>query len=321
MRFSWMRHSLTAAMISGALCGCANLSDRNATTATPTEQAANEFQVRSSMARLHERQGDLAKARTMFEQLVLEHPEKVELHHRLMVIYTRLDQHDLASQQFELARQLKPDNASLYADRGYALYLAGDLEQAESLLKHAYELDSQDERVVVNLATVTGAMGRVDESWSLFRRVLDDAEAHANVGFVLMQRGELGLAKKHYSIALDLDPKSNAAKNALVQIAYWEEKQRSAKPRVVASVTPTTNQTAAPVQLASATAPPQSAPAPVDSEPTPERPSQPWFGSATVTVEATPPVVDMPSRLVPTPPQGQTSESNWQLPTAVAPGQ
>lgn len=312
MQKTWIRLILAPAVMSIAVCGCANISDRATPKLGSAEHANNEFQVRMSMARLHERQGELAKARMMYEQLLSQKPDSAEIHHRLMVIYTRLDQPALATQEFDLARGLNPNNADLFADRGYALYLAGELEQAETLLKQAYQLDSQNERIVINLATVTGAMGRIDESWSLFRRVLDDAEAHANVGFVLMQRGELGLAKKHYSIALDLDPKSSAAKNALVQIAQWEQKQRTAKPRVV-KATPEPEQTAtARVELASAQ---------VVASPQPSPEATPWFGSTHVTLEPSPPVV--PARIgVPQQDAGEHSaETRWQLPTAVNHGQ
>ncbi len=303
-----MRLTMTVVLMSGAISGCANLSERNAPN---IDQAKNEFEVRLNMARLQERQGALAKARAMYEQMAAEHPDNAELHHRLMVIYTRLDLTDLATQQFELARGLNPNNADLFADRGYALYLAGDLEQAESLLKHAYELSPQKERVVINLATVTGALGRVDESWSLFRRVLDDAEAHANVGFVLMQRGELGLAKKHYSIALNLDPKSKAAKNALVQIAQWEQKQRSAKHRQTAAATPKleSSPVASPIQLASATVSDNV----VQPEPTP------WFGTTQVTLSPTPPVVPISSEMVEPTQTSHPLGSGWQLPTTAVP--
>lgn len=300
-----MRHTLTVALMSGAFCGCANLSERNL---SQSDQAKNKFEVRLNMARLQERQGALTKARAMFEQMAAEHPDNAELHHRLMVIYTRLDLSELATQQFELARGLNPDNADLFADRGYALYLAGDLEQAESLLKHAYELNPQNERVVINLATVTGALGQVNESWSLFRRVLEDAEAHANVGFILMQRGELGMAKKHYSIALNLDPKSRAAKNALYQIAQWEQKQRTAKTRQAAVATPTLepSQNAAPVQLAASAhvAAPE-----LESEPE----QTPWFGATQVTLSPTPPVVPISTET--TKPANHPLGGSWQLPT------
>ncbi len=116
------------------------------------------------------------------------------------------------------ADALQPDDAKIKSDLGYAHVLQGEFEIAEKFLREALDLNPADTKSVNNLALSVGHQGRMDESYSLYRSVMSDAEAHANLGFVYSEQGNAEMAMRHYNIALDKDPSLVRAAEALVQM-------------------------------------------------------------------------------------------------------
>jgi Flp pilus assembly protein TadD len=212
------RPALAAAVLSWLwIAGCSNL-PTSRPNGGPGEMVGTGTMPRN-IARLHERQGNLDTAREMYAAMLAERPDDVELNHRMMIVQCRLEQPDEAAKYFETVRRLDPQNAAVLADWGYARYLSGELEQAQTYLRQARELAPNEKRYRMNLGLVVGALGRYDEAWELFRGAVGEAEAHANLGFVCTQRGELDKAKECFSRALDHDPTLKSAQNGLLQIA------------------------------------------------------------------------------------------------------
>ena len=224
------RSSITGGAFLAFLClmlvGCAGGPQPGSGTA----EAEAEFVIPKSkvesglnVGRIQERQGGLVKALELYEGLHRSDPNNADVCHRLMVVHSRLDHSQEADAFFQKADQLKPNNADLYADYGYACYLRGDLTAAETWLRKAHTLRPKEKRITSNLALVLGTQGRVEESLTYFRQILDDAEAYANVGYALTQRGDFAAARDRYNQALSIDPKLKSAQHALLQLAEWEQ--------------------------------------------------------------------------------------------------
>ncbi len=205
-----------------SLAGCA--STQQITSEAPARVIPkSKIETGIKLARIQERQGSLHKALQMYEDMHKADPKNPEVCHRLVVVYSRLDNTAKADAFFQLATKLNPDNADLYADYGYACYLRGDLNEAEQWLKTAHQMRPQEKRITGNLALVVGMQGRTQESLTFYRQILDDAEAYANVGYLLTQRGDMESAKEHYTKALTMDPKQKSSQNAVLQLAELEE--------------------------------------------------------------------------------------------------
>jgi Flp pilus assembly protein TadD len=192
---------------------------------TGTTLPKSKVETGIKLARVQEREGNLRQALTMYEDMLQADPTNGEIYHRLMVVNTRLDQPERADAYFQEAQTRLPNNPELYADYGYACYLRGDMANAETWLKKAHQMEPHNERITGNLALAVGALGRVQESLAYFRQYLDDAEAHANVGFILTQRGDFEAARKSYTKALSLNPSLKSAQHALLQLAEHGEGQ------------------------------------------------------------------------------------------------
>jgi len=182
--------------------------------------AATELKI----ARIHEQQGNLAKARELYQKRHRDDPNDVEVIHRLAIVAARMGNHEDADRHFQQALSLEPNNPQLLGDYGYAKLLQKDYSNAEATLRRALTLAPGDKRVINNLAMAVGYQGRHDQALAMFRRVVPEAQAQANLGFIHAQRGEGRRAVERYSRAIALDKNLRSASHALVQLAELEQK-------------------------------------------------------------------------------------------------
>ncbi len=86
-------------------------------------------------------QGRYKDARTLFEGLVIGNPYDPYFHAMLGAIYTKLDLHEEAAQEFSIAIELDPEDINSYVNRGELLLQHGEFEYAMEDLKAAIDLD------------------------------------------------------------------------------------------------------------------------------------------------------------------------------------
>jgi Tfp pilus assembly protein PilF len=219
-----IRAATTLTVLFWGLLGCSSL-PQQVQQVLPHQKGWTDTQY--TVAQLHERQGKLQKAQEIYRELSRRDPQNAAVRHRLGVVACRLGEHDQAIEHFKAAQLLEPHRAALLNDLGYAYFLEGDFEQAEQVLQRALEADPQDKRAANNLATVLGHQGKFNESFALFRRNLSEAESHANLAYVHIQRGEGQAAIKHYGRALTLDGGLRSASQALVQLAEMQQQSQA----------------------------------------------------------------------------------------------
>jgi len=88
-------------------------------------------------------QGRYKDSRTLFEGLVIGNPYDPYFHAMLGAIYTKLDMHEEAAQEFSIAIELDPEDINSYVNRGELLLQHGEFEYAMEDLKAAIELDPE----------------------------------------------------------------------------------------------------------------------------------------------------------------------------------
>ena len=181
-----------------------------------------------SLARLSERRGQAEQAEQMYKAVIEREPENPIPHHRLGIMRSRDRNFEQAHEHFQKTFELTPEDPQLLSDVGYCLYLENRLDESEEILRRALERKPNDPAICNNLAIVLGALGRYDECLTLFWRVGPEAEAYANLGFVLAQHGEVQKAKANYNLALTLDPGLLPAAEALAQMVSREERLQRA---------------------------------------------------------------------------------------------
>ena len=86
-------------------------------------------------------QGRYKDARTMFEGLLIGNPYDPYFHAMLGAVYTKLDMHEEATQEFSIAIELDPEDINSHVNRGELFLQHGEFEPAMEDLKAAIELD------------------------------------------------------------------------------------------------------------------------------------------------------------------------------------
>lgn len=111
-----------------------------------------EFQELGEMGAMYYRQGNLEKARTIFQGLVELDPESAAAHSALGALLTRTEQFDDALRHLDRAVELDPKEIAPYVNRAEILIRQGRAEAAVENLKRAVALDPQEKDPAANRA-------------------------------------------------------------------------------------------------------------------------------------------------------------------------
>lgn len=178
------------------------------------------------MARTAESKGQFASAAQTYRVMLQRNPKNAFALHRMGIVSSKMGKHDDATRYLMEAVKVQPENAKYLTDLGYALYLQNDLDAAEIALEESIKRDPSSKRTYNNMSLVLGHQGRIDEAYQIARSVMSAEEAHANIGYVCLQRGMLDDAAKHYNRALELNPELDSVNEAIVQIAALQQQQK-----------------------------------------------------------------------------------------------
>ncbi len=242
------------------------------------DDAAQEFDAPSApmaMAKLCAKRGQLDEAQKIYAQLLKKNDRDPALHHRLGVVLARQGDFANAARHFEAASQLNPGDPDLLCDMGYAAYLEGRLDEAESHLRRTLQIDANHRKALNNLGLVLGAQCQDAEALKCFQRIMSEAEALANVAYAQSQRGAFRQSQSTYLQSLSLNNQLKPAAQALLQVAEREqqstaraasEERAEARPGGVTPASPailTVDETAQPLVASPAVAAPAVAPSAV----------------------------------------------------------
>lgn len=186
----------------------------------PTEESPQMV-----LARTAEQKGQFSSAERTYRVMLQRNPQNATVLNRMGIVYSKMGKQDAAAKYLMEAVKAQPDNSKYLTDLGYALYLQNDLPAAEIALEESIKRDPSSKRSFNNLSLVLGHQGRMDEAYQIARSVLSAEEAHANIGYICLQRGMLDEAAQHYNQALEINPELDSVKEAIVQVAELQKKQ------------------------------------------------------------------------------------------------
>ncbi|MDB4793061.1 tetratricopeptide repeat protein [bacterium] len=189
----------------------------------------NKPSVQFSIARAHEQEGNLGAALQTYEAMYQADSANASVCHRIAVTKLRMGEISEGITYLMEADALDPNSAEITGDIGYAHIQQGDFELAEQFLRDSLNINPSNKRNVSNLAMAVGYQGKMEECYNVYRTVMTDAEANANLGFIHSQRGETDRSIELYSKALDQDPSLKSAGEALVQMVDINQKVQIAK--------------------------------------------------------------------------------------------
>lgn len=182
----------------------------------PTKQQKREFML--EMAAMFETQGEVEQAIHAYEA-VLEQTKNPTALHRLGVLWVRQGDLERATSYFEQALKHDPENAELYCDLGYALYLDQRYAEADQALRRALELNPHLARAHANFGMLLARTGRSEDALYAFSRAgLSEGEARNNLALAMMVEQRFPEAQAQYEGALRAEPNNEAARRGMATL-------------------------------------------------------------------------------------------------------
>lgn len=141
------------------------------------------------------RQRRHAEATDCFALAAHYRPDFAEAHFQLGLAELSLARFDDAIESFEKVTKLRPDYAVAHCNLGYLLYKHFErLDDAETHLRRALELDPASIETQINLAMVLDHRGETDDAMALYDRILtdrpDNNEVRFNRSLIRLARGD-----------------------------------------------------------------------------------------------------------------------------------
>ena len=231
-------------------------------------------QSRFQQALASHKAGQLAQARSLYEDIIKQHPGHADAHHFLGVIAHQSNDHARAVELIGKAIALFPDNPAAYLNRGLAFHALKHFEPAIASYDKAIALKPDFTEAIVGLGDAqlelrrfAAAVGGYDRAISLnpglvtvhFNRGLalfglgqfskaaasyasaialkpDLAEAHFNRGNALKELRQLDEALKSYSRVLELQPDNIEAKRNIFWLHFVQMKDAPLIERLSADI-------------------------------------------------------------------------------------
>ncbi len=178
-------------------------------------------QLDTAVARF--RAGDLAQAEALCKEALAEQPDHARALHLAGVIAKQSGRMQAAVDFLARANQADAHNPFILRDLAEAMRLAGQPEQALSLLEQAIHRAPELPDLYSALGFTCEALGQLDAAIRAHSRVVELLPQHAGaqniLGSACRKAGKLAEAKQHFEAALALDPRMADALYNLGNIA------------------------------------------------------------------------------------------------------
>ena len=180
--------------------------------------------------------GNLAEAKDVFEEVLLDDPKNAEILYNLGMCFTELGEPQKAVIALRKSIEYNPKHSNSYVALGYAYDRLGDSEAAIKNLLEALTLDPGNPYAMRNLGGVFGKSGDVEQALSYLQKAYElnpsDAATAYGLAHCYHQLEKHGEADQYYRRVLDMDAASNLkelARDGLREIAVAHLKSKGVR--------------------------------------------------------------------------------------------
>jgi tetratricopeptide (TPR) repeat protein len=174
------------------------------------QPAATQLAEKLQRALVLQQQGDLARARYIYEKILKAQPRHVTALNRLGVIAAQTDDFNRALYLFDKAIEIDPANAVAHGNRGLALHRLEQLDAALASYDRALAIEPDKADAHMNRGNVLKDLGQWEAALEHYDRAIklkpDYAEAFSNSGYVLKELKRVNEALARYARAIAIDP-------------------------------------------------------------------------------------------------------------------
>jgi Tfp pilus assembly protein PilF len=281
-----------------------------------------------AVARLYVESGKLPEAEEQYQQALKLAPNDLRALLGYAMLKDQMNQPQEAIKLYQQAEKKYPKHAAVYNNLAIHYARHEMVGQAIEAGRRAVELRPREPRYRNNLAALLVEAGMPQDAFKQLREVYDEPVAHYNLGFLLNKRGMTAGALQEFTIALQMSPKMDLARQWIERLS----RGRAESGPAVAGMMPAIEQAPAGTAPQRAMQLPESAPAPLAPSP-PEYSAQPRPAQAQNSVQPPwqPPLQSQAQNSMPSSeparwqsPPAPTGPARWQYPAqaqypAVAP--
>lgn len=169
-------------------------------------------------AQWREQLGDLTDARKAYQFALNENPKSIEAKLGL----ARLDQLSgrpaEAERGFQNVLKARPGDPQALNALGQFYASQENWTKALPLLEEAADATPGELAYRHHFALALAESGDVEAAFAQFRQAVGEAEAHYNIGFLMLEKGHKELARRRFQQAIALNPKLNQAQALLDEL-------------------------------------------------------------------------------------------------------
>jgi Flp pilus assembly protein TadD len=133
-------------------------------------------------------------------------PRRWQSHNALGLIADQAGQSANALRHYEMALNIKPKDPQILNNLGYSKYLAGDWHGALQAFDTALAINPGLESAWMNRGLVLARQGNDKGALESFRKVMNEADAYNDLGYIHMQQGDIDRSHELFEKAIFLSP-------------------------------------------------------------------------------------------------------------------
>ena len=158
------------------------------------------------------------EARRAYQEALRLDPKHLPAHAGLGRLYVQLEDYDRAEETFHKALEKFPKEASLWFDLGMCHCRRKNWLRATESFQTALDLDPENRHFQQTLGFTLARAGMIDQSLKHLTQATGRAQAHYNVGRMLIHLERPDEARTHLEQALQANPNLHAAQTLLNQL-------------------------------------------------------------------------------------------------------
>lgn len=167
----------------------------------------------------HHTKGDLAGAKSLYQQILSSSPKHAQSLFLLGTLESQCEQFSAAEGYLRRALALRPDWPEALNNLGLTISNLGRYGEAEPLLRRALALSPEYPDAIQNLAGVLDEKGEIEDAINLYQQLItlhpNRANAHYGLGLSLKRLQRLEEAARSFERTIELSPKHFDACNNL----------------------------------------------------------------------------------------------------------
>ncbi|MGH8509849.1 MAG: tetratricopeptide repeat protein [Gammaproteobacteria bacterium] len=157
------------------------------------------------------RQKKYDEADASLKRAVAADAKRWRAHNGLGVISDMRRDYSAAETHYLAALDVQPGMPMLLTNLGYSKYAAGDWSTAQFYFERALAQDQNHQKAWSNLGLLFVRRGQFGKAMDAFTKIMPEAQASNNVGYLCMMDGKYQLAEQYFVEAIRQSPSYNEA--------------------------------------------------------------------------------------------------------------